>query len=58
MKPPAPFHQEVSLADATPDELRWVETELSRLQASGAISEVASSKYISRMFLVPKPDKP
>ena len=31
VKPPAPFHQGVSLADATPSQIRWVEKELGRL---------------------------
>jgi len=45
------------MSDATPEQMAWVEKELLRLQGSSAISQVASSSHISRMFLVPKPDK-
>ena len=57
VSPPRPFHQGASFKDATPEERAWVEKELERLQASGAIQEVATSNWISKLFIVPKPDK-
>jgi len=56
MKPP-PFNQGVSLKDASPEERAWVDRELLRLQNMDAIREVVHSDYISKMFIVPKPDK-
>lgn len=53
--PPPAFNQGVSMTDATPQQLEFMESELQRLQAEGAWRAVSASRYISRMFLVPKP---
>eukprot|EP00873_Tetraselmis_striata_P018313 jgi/Tetstr1/438577/TSEL_027128.t1 len=54
--PPTPFHyQGVSMGDATPDQLRFMNSELARFLASGAWEEGHCSRWISRLFLAPKP---
>eukprot|EP00873_Tetraselmis_striata_P046628 jgi/Tetstr1/466892/TSEL_011347.t1 len=53
--PPAPFNQGVSMEDATPDQLRFMDDELARFLASGAWEEGHCSQWVSRLFLVPKP---
>lgn len=45
------------MRDASAGELAWVEKELDRLQASGAIAQVQNSAWVSKLFLVPKADK-
>ena len=57
MKPLGPFNQGVSLMDATPSQIRWVEKELGRLEEMDAVREVDKSSFVSRLFLVPKPPK-
>ena len=37
--------------------MKWVVKELDRLSVTGAIAEVPHSDWISKVFLVPKPDK-
>ena len=56
-RPPPAFNQGISLASASSEELKWVEKELSRLMETGAISMIDRSDWISKIFLVPKPDK-
>eukprot|EP00873_Tetraselmis_striata_P034620 jgi/Tetstr1/454884/TSEL_041748.t1 len=53
--PPAPFHHGVSMEDATPDQLRFMNGELARFMASGAWEEGLFSRWISPLFLVAKP---
>ena len=54
-KPPKPFNQGVSLQDATPEQLSFIEAELARFVAAGAWERGTCDKFVSRMFLVPKP---
>lgn len=51
---PAPFHNGVSLLDATPEQLAFLEQELTRFQVSGAWEPGTSASWVSRCFLVPK----
>eukprot|EP00873_Tetraselmis_striata_P020174 jgi/Tetstr1/440438/TSEL_028771.t1 len=44
------------MEDATPDQLRFMNGELARFLASGAWEECHCSRWVSRLFLVPKPD--
>eukprot|EP00873_Tetraselmis_striata_P034560 jgi/Tetstr1/454824/TSEL_041704.t1 len=53
--PPAPFNQGVSMEDATPDQLRFTDEELARFLASGAWEKGHGLRWVSRLFLVPKP---
>ena len=53
--PPAPFHHGVSMTDATPAQLQFLSTELPRFYTSGAFEDGHCAKWVSRMFLVPKP---
>ena len=54
-RPPPPFNQGVSLADATPDQLAFLEPELERLTSIGAFEESCRPTWVSKLFLVPKP---
>jgi hypothetical protein len=54
-RPPTPFNQVVSLLDATPEQLTFVEAELARFVETGAWERTTRSKYVSRLFLVAKP---
>jgi hypothetical protein len=56
-KPPPPFNLGVSMRDATPSQLAFMETELERLIGIGAWEEGRRSTWVSPMFLVPKGDK-
>ena len=53
--PPPPFNQGVSLLDASPAQLSFLNTELSRLESEGAWEKSTNPRWVSRMFLVPKP---
>ena len=54
-RPPPRFNQGVSLLDATPAQLEFVERELARFVQAGAWEPSTCSDYVSRLFLVPKP---
>jgi hypothetical protein len=41
--------------DATQPELDFLATELPRFEACGACESAYNTRYVSRMFLVPKP---
>jgi len=43
------------MLDATPPQLAFMETELSRFLAVGAWERGSCSRWVSRLFLVPKP---
>lgn len=46
------------MMDATPEQLRFMETELPRLEREGAWERTQDGRFVSRMFVVPKgPDK-
>ena len=53
--PPPPFHHGVSMTDATPAQLEFLSTELPRFYESGAFEDGSCARWVSRMFLVPKP---
>jgi hypothetical protein len=53
--PPFPFNQGVSLLDATPEQLTFVEAELARFVETGAWEPTTCIKNGSRLFLVAKP---
>jgi hypothetical protein len=42
--------------DATPEQLAFLAMELPRFEACGAWERAHSFRYISRIFLVPKPN--
>eukprot|EP00873_Tetraselmis_striata_P033181 jgi/Tetstr1/453445/TSEL_040426.t1 len=48
--PPAPFYQGVSMEDATPDQLRFMDSELARFLASGAWEEGHCSRDLHDGF--------
>jgi hypothetical protein len=52
---PTPFNQGVSLLDATPEQLTFVEAELARFVETGAQEPSTCNKYVSKLFLVAKP---
>jgi hypothetical protein len=52
---PTPVQPRVSLLDATPEQLTFVEAELARFVGTGAWERTTWSKYISTLFLVAKP---
>ena len=52
--PPRTFNHGVSMADATPDQLRFMEGELPRLLSIGAWELGSENRWVSRLFLVPK----
>jgi hypothetical protein len=43
------------MLDATPAQLEFVDSALPRFEACGAWERAHDSRYVSRMFLVPKP---
>ena len=53
-RPPPSFHHGVSLWDATPEQLTFLDTELSRFLQEGHWEEGTTSQWVSRCFLVPK----
>jgi hypothetical protein len=55
IRPPPPFNQGVSLLDATPEQLTFVEAELARFVMTGAWERTTCNKYVSRFFLIAKP---
>jgi hypothetical protein len=63
-RPPPPFNQGLSLVDATPEQLVFVDAELTRFDAeltrfvaAGAWGHSSINMFVSRLFLVPKPGK-
>jgi hypothetical protein len=54
-RPPPTFNQSISLLDATPEQLTFVEAELARFVETGAWERTTCNKYVSRLFLVAKP---
>jgi hypothetical protein len=54
-RPPPPFNQGVSLLDATPEQLTFVEAELARFVETTAWEPTTCQKYVSKLFLVAKP---
>jgi hypothetical protein len=54
-RPPTPFNQGVSLPDATPKQLTFVEAELARFVETGAREPTTCIKYVFKLFLVAKP---
>jgi len=52
---PRPFNHGVSMKDATQPQLDFLATELPRFEACGAWERASNPRYVSRMFLVPKP---
>jgi hypothetical protein len=52
---PRPFNHGISMLDATPAQLEFINSELPRFEACGAWEKSDNPRYVSRMFLVPKP---
>jgi hypothetical protein len=52
---PKPFNHGVSMQDATQPQLDFLATEVPRFEACGAWERAHNTRYVSRMFLVPKP---
>eukprot|EP00873_Tetraselmis_striata_P005540 jgi/Tetstr1/425804/TSEL_016183.t1 len=52
---PSNFHNGISMQDATPAQLTFLEGELARFVESGAWELGTCRKWVSRLFLVPKP---
>jgi hypothetical protein len=52
---PKLFNHGVSKKDATQPQLDFLSTELPRFEACGARERAYNTRYISRLFLVPKP---
>jgi hypothetical protein len=52
---PKPFNHGISMLDLTPAQLEFLNSELPRFGACGAWERAGNSRYVSRMFLVPKP---
>eukprot|EP00873_Tetraselmis_striata_P035682 jgi/Tetstr1/455946/TSEL_042727.t1 len=55
IRPPSNFHNGISMQDATPAQLTFLEGELARFVESGAWELGTCRKWVSRLFLVPKP---
>jgi hypothetical protein len=49
------FNHKVSMKDATHPQLDFLSTELPRFEACGAWERAYNTRFVSRMFLVPKP---
>jgi hypothetical protein len=54
-RPPPSFNQGVSLLDATPEQLTFVEAEFARFVETKAWERTTYNKYAYRLFLVAKP---
>eukprot|EP00873_Tetraselmis_striata_P009405 jgi/Tetstr1/429669/TSEL_019566.t1 len=54
-RPPPNFHNGIRMQDATPAQLTFLEGELARFVESGAWEFGTCRKWVSRLFLVPKP---
>jgi hypothetical protein len=52
---PKPFNHGISMLDATKAQLEFLDSELPRFEACGAWERSDSPRYVSRIFLVPKP---
>jgi hypothetical protein len=53
---PKPFNHGISMLDATPAQLEFLNSELPRFEACGAWKRSDNPRYVSRMLLVPKPE--
>ena len=53
---PRPWHKGVSCANLSAEERAFVEKEKERSFATGAWETGSRRRYVSKMFLVPKPD--
>jgi hypothetical protein len=53
--PPPPFHHGESCSDVTGPKLDFLKAELERWEESGAIRPATTERYISKVFMVPKP---
>jgi hypothetical protein len=51
---PRPSNHGISMLDATPSQLQFLNSELPRFEACGAWERSHNPRYVSRMFLVPK----
>jgi hypothetical protein len=56
-RPPPPFNQGVSVLDAAPEQITFVEADLARFVETRAWEPTTCSKYVFRLFLVAKPGK-
>eukprot|EP00873_Tetraselmis_striata_P027757 jgi/Tetstr1/448021/TSEL_035322.t1 len=54
-RPPPNFHNGIRMQDGTPAQLTFLEGELARFVESGAWELGSCRKWVSRLFLVPKP---
>jgi hypothetical protein len=54
-RPPLRFNQDVSLLDATLEQLAFVDAEPAKLVATGAWERFTTIMFVSRLFLVQKP---
>eukprot|EP00873_Tetraselmis_striata_P010122 jgi/Tetstr1/430386/TSEL_020196.t1 len=54
-RPPPNFHNGISMQDATPAQLTFLEGELARFAESGAWEFGTCRKWVSSLFLAPKP---
>eukprot|EP00873_Tetraselmis_striata_P001731 jgi/Tetstr1/421995/TSEL_001239.t1 len=54
-RPPPNFHNGINMQDATPAQLTFLEGELARFVEFGAWELGTCRKWVSRLFLVPKP---
>ena len=54
---PLPFHQGVSCRGATPQQRAFLQEEVARLVAVGALRPATDDRWVTRAFLVPKPGK-
>jgi hypothetical protein len=52
---PRPFNHGTSMLDATPAQPEFLDLELPRFEACGVWGRSHNPRYVSRMFLVPKP---
>ena len=52
--PPPAYNHGISLLDATPAQLAFVEAELARFETAGAFERGSCARWVSRLFLVPK----
>jgi hypothetical protein len=56
-QPPLSFNQDVTLLDANPEQLTFVDAELACFVETGAWQPTTCNKYVSRLFLVVEPGK-
>ena len=53
--PPPRFHEGESCTSATPDEQAFLAKETARLTSLGAWEDTTDDRFVSKVFLVPKP---